>query len=359
MQNSPLKVLVSGDVPHRWNLASGDGLERMGESVPSEASFQAGGARLLGQLIEKTADLSKAQIQITYPADVAINEPERASFRGAYAVYAQFEDKEKGRIPPWRVKEQRGFGSGPHHPKEGSDVAQTQETATVDHHEEVIICENPTPLSLKYPKTAWRLLHFTRDDFWKEKEEWHFNKNMIVIVEIEYLRLMDGVQISRGLSWEKTTEDVVREMRHRQNYFHLSECAHFIVSIPRVGAICFSTGESSNITIRLYYNPHKTENHITHSRGSMLDYAPCFITGIALSMIHGKKSGRRCANINLDKGIFAGLAASCKLFSAGYHCTDSGINKRLSFPKDEGVALFSRWRSATMFYFHVGALVLA
>ncbi|MCJ7623454.1 MAG: hypothetical protein MUO76_08110, partial [Anaerolineaceae bacterium] len=64
-------------------------------------------------------------------------------------------------------------------------------------------------------------------------------EHLIVVLTADDLRLTE-VQISRELSWERTSQDLVWELTHNPRVNSFTQCAHVVVSFETTGAILLS-----------------------------------------------------------------------------------------------------------------------
>ena len=108
------------------------------------------------------------------------------------------------------------------------------------------------------PPDAWMLLRLAGlsvaeiPDLWKHIFK-KFGQRLVVVTTVNDLR-QSGKQISRGLSWERTAEDVRHEVPNIRVSKH---CAHFVVFVPGEGAIVSNRGGTTQTT--LYYDPKSIE----------------------------------------------------------------------------------------------------
>jgi hypothetical protein len=160
------------------------------------------------------------------------------------------------------------------------------------------------PAEPKRPAESKRL---PENGLWRHLES-HYAERLVVVFTANDLRLT-GMQISRELSWERTAQDVVREITGHQAF---SRCSTIVVSFHTAGAIVCSRKGSSWDNM-LYFDPSGIEGEwFMPYQGKMAGYTQCFVAGIA----HGLwKAG------NLDGlavGVRSGLVASRILHEEGF-----------------------------------------
>ncbi|MFC1733966.1 hypothetical protein ACFL6I_26995, partial [candidate division KSB1 bacterium] len=145
-----------------------------------------------------------------------------------------------------------------------------------------------------------------------------FGRRLIVIVPIDDLR-RDRVQISRGLSWEQTAQDITWEFNYNPRMKMLEGAYSLIIPCGLSGVWLSNTNflaepklgtETSSF---LVYDPSGIEGDWEkHRPGMLLGYTSCMTVGILFSILNGE-------NPFLVKGVCSGLSAMRALHSAGYN----------------------------------------
>ncbi len=157
---------------------------------------------------------------------------------------------------------------------------------------------------------------------------------MIVVTTVDELRRSE-VQISQGLSWERTAQDVVWEITHNPRVNGLSRCFATIVSFNTEGAILLfgkhdmegSEKETPGTCARLFFDPQCMEGMWQQQYpGHMIGYASCLVAGIVRELL---KSGNK---EDVESGILGGLSAIRCLHDEGYCLDSTGLDKELLFP---------------------------
>src|SRR3970040_2005984 len=77
---------------------------------------------------------------------------------------------------------------------------------------------------------------------------------LIVVVPVNDLREME-LQISQGLSWERTAQDLLWELTRSPAINALSRCAHVVIPFYTAGALLLSRQESGFSKARLFFDP--------------------------------------------------------------------------------------------------------
>jgi hypothetical protein len=131
-------------------------------------------------------------------------------------------------------------------------------------------------------------------------------ENVIVIVSADDLRA-EGIELSHGLSWDKTCEDFVEQLGSVGKLVTLVTCAHLIVLFGCDGVI-YRRGLQAYRPI-LFFDPRSTEGEFYRQNlGSFPGIAEAFIAGFATKLL---QTGQ------LEDGIDAGLCAARRLAGVG------------------------------------------
>jgi len=144
-------------------------------------------------------------------------------------------------------------------------------------------------------------------------------KKLVAVISAEDLRT-EGVELSKGLSWEKTCEDFVLNLGANSKLATLVTCAHLVVLLGCDGAI-YRQGQGDNRQV-LFYDPSGTEGGHVNGRW-VPGVTEAFIAGITSCLAHQPQA-------TLDKGIISGLHAARRLVAEGIH--SQGTNARPAHP---------------------------
>lgn len=131
---------------------------------------------------------------------------------------------------------------------------------------------------------------------------------LAVVISADDLRT-EGVELSKGLSWEKTCEDFVLNLSANGRLDTLMTCAHLIVLFGCDGAI-YHQGRG-NTKQTLFFDPSRTEGDFVKGRW-MPGLTEAFIARLTSHL--AQKS-----HATLDKGIMMGLHAARRLVKEGIH----------------------------------------
>ena len=137
----------------------------------------------------------------------------------------------------------------------------------------------------------------------------HHGERLIVVLLPDDLRAA-GVNLGRGLSWERTALDFVWQMSAHPMLPSLSRCSHVLVMFGLDGAIDYQPGAEHPTT--LYYDPTNIEGGYADGyAGSMIGATSAFVAGVVSALDKGEGRG-------LADGIAAGLHAGRRLLRQGF-----------------------------------------
>lgn len=347
--HSTKRVIVTGDVTIDWNLARLRGskgkIQRWGYDDCTRATSQPGGAALLANLIDAIAkDLNE-----TLGINHAINKPEPSlsrvnpgdnRFHHSYALWSLFDNEQK---KAWRVEEYLGLdrcleielSTTDEDVPSVDDLTQNDllvlddaDLGFRDHHEHWSNMLKPSD------NQPWILLKMAQPvaqgPLWEHLLE-HFSDRLIVVTTVNDLRRTE-VQISEGLSWERTAQDVVWELVQNPLVNGLARCAGVVVSFDTAGAVTLwhsplpGNGAITNQR-QLVFDPKVIERMWEESHpGGMIGYTTCLIAGVARQFMVPSEEP------DLLNGIQNGLAAMRDLHLFGYENNGEAGRPNLIFP---------------------------
>jgi hypothetical protein len=334
------KVVVTGDITLDWNLARSrvaqetDETRVLSDTYYMQGYCQPGGAALLGKLIKLAAG-EAATVVVPDPLK-KVRIPGDPPYWHSYTVCSRFPSPGDPKKQVWRVHDFLGLDrqgyDDPDNPAEsliGDDQDQGDADILVVHeanqgHANLGDKKDKNgawiwPKSLRNPSDNTSvLLRLTRPPFDNPSKIWKhvkgFGNRLIAVVTVNDLRL-GRMQISQGLSWERTIEDLVSEIDRVRD--KLLQCRHFVVSLGTEGAVDFTDPGTEKRRVTLYYDPRFMEGGWRRQfRGRMFGLTQSLVAGIALQMI---KSEQNIPSQGVKPGVLAGLAASRYLHENGFH----------------------------------------
>ena len=142
------------------------------------------------------------------------------------------------------------------------------------------------------------------------KEQNAISNNLILIIDANDLRKL-GVNISRHLSWEQTTEDFYWQMINNPQIKPLAACKNLIVRFGLDGAIHY-TNTDGKINASLYYDPNFGEDgYKEQHEGDMQGVTAAFVAAFAAKIA---KEGLK----GTENGICEGIQKSRQLLKLGF-----------------------------------------
>ena len=342
-QNKPYRIVVTGDVTMDWNLAylssSPDDHPNWNPSDRTTVSWQRGGAALLADLLTQVAarigqEIEKnIQIYQTGAASAAVD-PADPAYHHSFSIWSPRPGKEQG---GWWVKQFLGLDHAA--PQEDGALSWMKVGDDPDHADLVVI--DDAGLGFRDHPDLWpRCLHAADDPPWVllkmshpvgrgplfDHLLAHFSDRLILVTTVSDLRLTE-VQISKGLSWERTAQDVIWEMVHNPRINAISNAAGVVVSFGAAGAVFASNMSTSERHSQLIFDPAVIEGEWTARHpGGMIGYTTCLAAGIAGQML-------RTPQIDgIVPGICSGLVGLRELHSRGYANVAAQPEIQIQFP---------------------------
>ncbi|OGN98529.1 MAG: hypothetical protein A2Y89_03750 [Chloroflexi bacterium RBG_13_51_18] len=343
-------VIVTGDVTIDWNIARLQRQEGMTQGWNAEdltAAFcQRGGAAMLGELVAAVAGSldreRQARItvhQVSLPAqDISPTDPH---FPHSCAMWRPFNRDERSGKKVWRVDEFLGLKPA----YEVARPADARKTLTANSINPSLIVisdanlgfrRNPElwPSAIKSKATQpWILVNTARPvaqgDLWDQLYKNHCDR-LIAVMTANDLR-SEQVQISRGLSWERTAQDLLWEIQHNPHVNRLAQCAYVIVSFGTAGVLLYSRKTRLEPAATLFFDPSALEGEWGRRyAGWVIGYTSCLIGGLARELMLDN------TNPDIGRGIQAGIGAMRFLHIEGYGQVNSDPKEiQLSFPSEE------------------------
>lgn len=175
---------------------------------------------------------------------------------------------------------------------------------------------------------------------WKKVVQ-HYPERRIVVISVDDLRDYE-VQISRGLSWERTALDVVWHLMNEPRWLELKRTPHLIVRLGLDGAVYWrgnTTEVESTYKAWLVYAPKSIEGDWENAfERQMVAYGSAFIAGLVKVLAQkmdsnppdGQEENEK-DHLPLDhlfEAIFSGLKASRRLLFLGFQMNGD----RFAFP---------------------------
>ncbi|MGD0736470.1 MAG: RyR domain-containing protein [Terracidiphilus sp.] len=353
-------VVVTGDFTLDWNLARGFGPEALNRiweaAVCSRLQWQRGGTGLLADLICEVNEQVKGETAYKVrqaktpkrtggPEDAKIG-PEDKRFHHSYAAWQRFDFAEKGSKAAegretekaWRVAEFEGVNrcgaqeAGGDWAKVVNDECNAALVVLDDADLGFRKNRDLWPASLNGNGNPWVLVKMSRpvadadNGLWKLLCERHAGR-LIVVMTANDLRRTTA-QITHGLSWERTAQDLVWELTYNQALSSLLQCAHVIVSFDAAGAFVYSRDAKDDERFCAIFDPDVVEGMWEKTYpGRMVGYSSCLTAGIARELMVAPEQP------NIQLGVCSGLWALRSLHQEGYGEREgSAVDITIKFP---------------------------
>ncbi|MBN2131659.1 MAG: hypothetical protein JW741_19325 [Sedimentisphaerales bacterium] len=151
-------------------------------------------------------------------------------------------------------------------------------------------------------------------------------KDWVVVVNACDLRCMQGVRISRSLSWERTAKDFVYEMLRVGSCTELQKCPNLVVLFGYEGVILYSGQDKQDGCI--FYEKSMLEGDVQSCvPGAMVGGRSLLTATLATEII-----GRGSVDEGLRQGIVLGLRRARALLTAGFCLDSSDASHPLRYP---------------------------
>ncbi len=303
-------------------------------------AWQRGGAALLADLVEALAPAEGGwRIRQTGAPREPV-QPGDGRFHHAYTVWSPCEFKLGSREKPaWRVEESLGLDR-----RLDGEPAGWQQVVDDTPCPDLLVLDDDNlgfrddpalwPLALGDGALGkpWVVLKsaspVAQGPLW-ERLQARCADRLIVVTTVDDLRRTE-VQISRGLSWERTAQDVAWELVHNPRVNAFARCAHVVISFGAAGAMLLSrpAGEGAAHAATLLFDPRVLEGEWEHDYpGRMLGYTTCLAAGIVRQVLLAPTQP------DIRHGLYSGLAALRRLHQEGYGPRGaSPAQVRLGFP---------------------------
>ena len=147
---------------------------------------------------------------------------------------------------------------------------------------------------------------------WKHLDQ-HQIDNTIVVINADNLR-SKGVNISKSLSWERTSLDFVWQRNNNPNLSFLSRCKHLIVLFGLEGAIYYRNDGLPEAY--LYFLPYECEGDFARNNfGKMYGITSAFVAGLTTAILESETTELAA---QIGQGIREGMVAIRNYFNFGF-----------------------------------------
>ncbi len=166
------------------------------------------------------------------------------------------------------------------------------------------IRENKKPIIIY--KTSWP---FAQGQLWDRLIS-HCADRLVTIVTVDDLRL-EGVHISRRLSWERTVKDLLWQYNNHHSFQPLQQGAFLIVRFGVEGAVLICNREKNNKAM-LFYDPAFGEDSFGQFYPGIMPGMGCAFTAALAALVTNPDK------TEIQKGIQMGLLSARELWKRGF-----------------------------------------
>jgi hypothetical protein len=329
-------IVVAGDLVLEWNFARRP--TRPGtHHDQADVSVTPGGAALLGELLSAITKESSGDGSdfVVHRPRVALDAilPSDNRFHHSYELWSRFD--ETGTAPAWRVASTIGFGRArePSPSSIGDDVNSQDVDLLVLDDDNLGFRDRANEwqyLLDSSNRARWILLRMAgpiaEGGLWERLQD--AADRVIVLVGIDDLRLTE-VTISRELSWERTSQDLMWELLYNPRIGALRRCAHIIVSFGTSGALVLSRSadDEGNSRGTLVFDPLFMEETWSEEHpGRIPNRIACLSAAITRQLARAPNSP------DIILGVQRGISAMRALHLGGYDLSDEDGTHSLAFP---------------------------
>ncbi|HLZ82601.1 MAG TPA: RyR domain-containing protein [Caulobacteraceae bacterium] len=334
----PLSILVAGDVVLDRHIYRGRRMTLASASAHGLHEVkQWGGAAITHGLIAAVlaADSGPAppaavcELGVRLPRSVSGRWPE--GLQGSLVWLPQpAADGGKGLV--WRIEEAFGYGPAapdavrflPAGPGPGPEAA-APDILILDDAGDGFRREDHADLwrlpraGAAGPLPRWVVLKLAgpvgRGDLWRRLMALEPRERLVILVSARVLR-DGGVRLSRGLSWERTTEHLLAALAEDPAARELAFARHVIVSFEGDGAVWVDFSDPAAPRAQLVFDPPHAEGEWGLAiEGESAGYQSCMAAAITLALAnHGCGSG----DPDLKDAMVAGVSAMRHLRAHGH-----------------------------------------
>ena len=322
----PVPVVVDGDVTVDWNLAMGPGDGGAAGHGGVRMSCEPGGAALLAGLVAQVAAGSGQAIELAGPPGPDGADPGDPRFHHSWALWSSPHGG------AWRAERLLGV----------TRSAVSAPARRLGAGDAGLVVLDDAGLGFRDQPDCWPAA-VTRGEpgptvlvqmsapvacgpLWEHLVRWHRDR-LVVVVRAGDLR-RNQVQISRGLSWERTAQDLTWELTNNPAVRDLAGCAHVIVLFGAAGAVVVSRQDPApaggHPAFSLIFDPLVMEGEWESDRpGTVIGGTAAVTAFVAAALIGGQ------GHDELAGAVAGGLTALRDLHEGGYEAGDGG---ELMFP---------------------------
>ncbi|RMJ19918.1 hypothetical protein CDV36_000318 [Fusarium kuroshium] len=317
-------------------------------STDMKANIVQGGVDLMGRLLEPHDNDWAVRCHALGPdnADVSVS----PNFDSAIELAKNKKKDEKSPIPPLKVVKESAIkpgkqdNDGPATQPEGTpkiivwdDSEVNKEVTVEEHNADILIYQMHAPL---WTGNLWtEAINNAASQLAKTRRGEDLDHSTIIVIDADDLRA-DGIRISRGISWEKTMEDVQGNIAKiydklwtvsgKEMFGKLVCGVHWLVRFGYEGVLHLrpiQTGEMRPFIFHMV--PNMAEGDLLRVyRGRMSGIHLAFVTGLAASLARQPRASNcRMGRTQIGLAIELAIVWSHRFANTGF-CKDAkgGLN---------------------------------
>jgi hypothetical protein len=344
---SQKKIVVAGDLTTDWNIARFRTVDK--NHTPWNLNNSAkmftsrGGAALLADIIQAILDRKCEENGREYVihqsgAPEEMLDPSDKRITQAYWQLAPFEH---GKKKIWRVV---NFLGSERSQIIDDSMLEWMKVVGDEPHADLVVLDDAGQVFRDQPsiwpkaileggKCKWMKMTepVAQGKLWDHLIREHA-EHLIVVLRADDLRLTE-VQISRELSWERTSQDLVWELTHNPRVNTFAQCAHVVVSFETTGAVLLSRQKDQDDLHPdsiLFFDPAVIEGTWRQDYpGGMYGYTSCLVTSLVNQLLISADEP------DIHQAVQSGLSTLRELHLAGFGEVTSDISSnKIELPVD-------------------------
>ena len=152
-------------------------------------------------------------------------------------------------------------------------------------------------------------------DLWDRLSERRLKERLVTLASARLFRQSD-VRLSHGLSWERSVEHLMHELRHNQAVRQLCESRHLIVNFGLDGAVWVDFANPERPQARLVFDAAHAEGEWSSNiKGGVFGYLSCLTAAAVLTLVSRQD---RSKDLDFQPAIERGLSAMRDLLEQGH-----------------------------------------
>ena len=333
-----LNLVVVGDVVVDHHIYDGERVAAGHDDCRGVRDWrEAGGAALLKETLSSILDNDECGNWHVHLGVQAPSLDEDACGHHAYALWTpsgKSHDADKEKV--WRIKLAMGYGHVEQKEPIDCQPNAIEPAVNVPKPDILGLDDAGSDFRMLAQKECWLLPQLdaelprwivlkmsrplARGDLWHELAA-RFADRLVCVVTADALR-QESAGITRGLSWERTVEEVRDAVLHNPALMPLARCRHLIVGFSDDGALWLDHTDIARPSAKLIFDAAGAEGeNAAKSDGGVFGYSVCMMAAVSGALarhITREPGADEDKDPDLAKAIAGGLAAQRNLFEVGH-----------------------------------------